>query len=109
MPYVRGLRKEDSDEVQGEGSYVVFRGLTYGQQKALRKKSGTDASQDTLEGLGEEALLATFVEWNWKDEQGAALPLPKVAADLEKLDSREAAWLFAHFRMGMTTEAEAKN
>lgn len=67
MPERKNKRtfRVESDAVQGEGSFVVFKRLTWEEYKAL--PDGITA--------GDAAALAV-VEWNWVDDAGKPLPLP---------------------------------
>lgn len=59
--------KVGTESVQGEGSWVQLRGTTVGEQKAAR---AGELEDDTLI---QEHVLA----WNWVDDAGNDLPLPK--------------------------------
>lgn len=73
----------ESDAVQGEGSYVVFKRLTWEEVLAL---------PDNLKA-GEAAALAV-VEWNWVDDEGKPLPLPSEHPEtLGQLMNDEITWL----------------
>lgn len=87
----QATRKVQSGTVQGSGSYVVVRKITWEQQKELDEKRLSmqqDASQMTREQREtfyadmEELLSTQIVEWNWADENGKALPLPSEDASV---------------------------
>jgi hypothetical protein len=63
-----------SDQVQGEGSYVVLRAVPYGLITRRAKMDADDMGQ-MLE-FNAEFLASVVVDWNWVDDAGEALPLP---------------------------------
>ncbi len=73
-----------SDEVQGEGSWVDFQRPTWGM---IGELPADDRS-------GKRLLELAIVGWNWTDDDGAALPLPKDTPGLlDRLPQPEAIWL----------------
>lgn len=73
-------RKVLSDEVQGEGSYVMLRALPYGM---VTRRSRIDPdNMDELMAFNREFLAEIVVDWNWVDDAGKSLSLP---ADPEQL------------------------
>jgi hypothetical protein len=101
MPKRQNIYTYNSEEVQGEGSWVKIRAMTYGRQKELREaaaeakalgqavKSGgmtpeemEAALQDggaasKLLSMNDELLIELVYSWNWVDEDGEPLPLPE--------------------------------
>jgi len=77
----------DSSEVQGEGSYVKFCRLTYGEMRPLLERTETLLTTDLL--------AASIVEWNWVDDNGDPLPIPNSDPDVMKtvLVHEEINWL----------------
>lgn len=65
-----------SDAVQGEGSWVKVRAITHGQAKELQRlaQAGDLAA---IQAASDPLLMAHIVDWNWADETGVPLPLPK--------------------------------
>lgn len=104
MPKRRSVRKYPCDEVQGEGSYVVLSGVKVKEIRAARKISEEEGLDDFEAGI---SLLARHVvKWNWVDDEGNELPLPKNDPDvINELTSQEAD-LLVKFLMG---ESETKN
>ena len=81
----QATRKVKSDSVQGSGSYVIVRKITWEQQKELdeqRLGMQQDASEMTREQREalyanmEDLLANQIAEWNWTDEKDKPLPLP---------------------------------
>lgn len=72
MPQRDSTRRLDSSEVQGDGSYVVFRRLEVGLVKEIRSNPN---GKTNLE-LNMDSILACVVDWNWVDDEGTPLPLP---------------------------------
>jgi hypothetical protein len=66
--------RADAATVQGEGAYVVLRKASWGQTQKLQQ-----AKPEESVGLIPEVLAECVAEWNWVDEAGAPLPLPKQA------------------------------
>ncbi len=64
-------KQYDSESVQGPGSYVVMWRRTHKQAKEQRTEDGI--TDEKLEAMLAEAI----VDWNWTDENGRPLPLPK--------------------------------
>jgi hypothetical protein len=63
-----------SDEVQGEGSYVVLRALPYSMISERSKVDQDDFAQ--VLAFNETFLASVVVDWNWVNDAGEALPLP---------------------------------
>jgi hypothetical protein len=110
MPERQIIRTYPSDSVMGEDSYVKIRGLTMGQQKKISKDS--ELPEEAKAGLSEEQIAkkqrelameksAEIIqkvvwEWNWVDEDGKPLPLPKDDPDvLDELTEAEIRFLTA--------------
>lgn len=64
-----------SDEVQGEGSFVVTTAVKVKEIRQIRKNA-TDPKYDDFEG-GIGLLAAHIVKWNWVSDEGKPLPCPK--------------------------------
>ena len=63
-----------SDDVQGEGSFVVLRALEYGLIEERMKLDADDTA--AILDFNREFVKAIVVEWNWVDDAGALLPMP---------------------------------
>lgn len=66
------VKKYDSINVQGEGSFVKFSVMSLGEMRNL---------EDEIEDEGNieysiRKIKEHFVEWNWADEEGEPLPSP---------------------------------
>ena len=72
-----------SEAVQGSGSWVKLRPLTFGE---VRRIDGLDSA--------EAAVRAHTLDWNWVDEGGRPLPPPTDAAVWEQLTRDEFWFLF---------------
>lgn len=96
-----------SPEVQGVGSSVTFRKLTHAEWRALRDwPTGADIDPVADEGRGREFMVARVVRWDWVDDTGTPLPLPKDDPDvLDRLTIPERDFLMAN----ATGEMQAKN
>lgn len=69
------VRKFNTEEVQGEGSYVILSSLKIDEIRELRKASKDD-KYDIFEG-GLEMLEKHILKYNWVGDDGKPLPLPK--------------------------------
>ena len=76
MPRRASDRRIDASKVQGEGAFVVMRALTYGESKQARQQ-GREADDEQNLALGEQLIISHIVDWNWVDDAGEGLPLPK--------------------------------
>jgi len=106
MPRVTSRRVE-TPELQGEGSFVVFRKLSHGAVKEVRRfmvigdvKERKDLTVEQIDEMiaKEEMLTLELVsngiaEWNWQDENGNPLPIPKTTEDLDKMTDEEVQYI----------------
>jgi len=108
MPERKNTFRVAADEVQGEGSWVDLRRLSWEQQRRaqrlLAEHAGGELPRDTtkvpltvafLEVNSEftrEMLASGVAAWNWVDDQGQALPLP-AAGGMVLLSDQEVAFL----------------
>lgn len=74
----------DSEEVQGEGSWVKVRAVPYGEAKANMRRAAEAATDEDRLKLGEQAIASYVVEWNWVGDDGK--PLPQIHGDPTVLD-----------------------
>lgn len=76
------VRRYDTEEVQGEGSFVVLSSMKVKEVRALRlaskqaKAAGEDDGDAAFEG-GLKILADHIVDWDWVDDGDKPLPLPK--------------------------------
>jgi hypothetical protein len=85
-----------SDEVQGEGSWVDFQRPTWGM---IGELPADDRS-------GKRLLELAIVGWNWTDDDGAPLPLPRDNPGMvDTLPQPEAQWLMEN--SGIVEKREA--
>lgn len=106
MPKRKSVKKHKSDEVQGEGSYVITSGVKVKEIRKIRKLSAEDESFDEFEG-GITLLGKHILAWNWVDDDGNPLPVPKDSPETDvigELTEEEAEWL-----VGLLIGATAKN
>ncbi len=80
----QGVRKIDSSEVMGEGSYVKAKPIPYKDSRAV-----LDLPDDM--GSGEKADMVTdliaqsLVEWDWVDYDDEPLPVPKSTEEMYEI------------------------
>ena len=100
MPKRQNTKRVESEEVQGEDSYVILKRPLYGEGKeTLERYNKALLLEDEEEKrrLTEEFLVARVVDWNWVDDAGD--PLPKPSDDpsvLDQLTDREMDFLTRH-------------
>lgn len=115
MPKRKRVRRFASDEVQGKSSWVTIASMVVAdQRKALKELAKIEASEAT----GTDLTIANFEagvrmmkthvrEWNWVDDDGNPLSLPKDDPEvLEQLTDDEVAFLTKCIR---GPEEDAKN
>lgn len=73
-PQRQTVKKIDSVEVQGEGSYVVLTGVKVSEMRKMRK-SAEDKDFDHFQG-GLDLIAKHIQDWNWVDDDGNPLALP---------------------------------
>jgi hypothetical protein len=111
MAQRQGTVRVDAAAVQGEGAFVVVRKLGYAQkQQATRmmaeacggklpqKIEGTDVAITSEFLAGNDAftrdlLTSNVIEWNWVDDAGKPLALPREAGVIETLTDDEVTFL----------------
>jgi hypothetical protein len=72
----QAIIKVESEEVQGEGSFVKVRSILWGDAKRLKKDLAGMDEDDKLRA-NDELIAKHVYEWDWVDEDGNPLPLPK--------------------------------
>ena len=75
MPKRQSVKKHDTSKVQGEDSYVVLTAVKVKEIRKIRKLAKTE-DFDEFEG-GVSLLARHVVGWNWVDDDGEPLPIPK--------------------------------
>ena len=91
-------RQVDSAEVQGEGSYVVFRRLLWGEFQDLSRRHEAKEITDDQHSSG--ILGRQVAGWNWTDESGQALPVPQTDPSvLSRLTDEEVGWLIQQIQV----------
>ena len=102
-------RKVDSTEVQGDDSYVILKAMTYGDSKAYFGRITSDDKSEQYQ-VGNELLVKMIQEWNWVDDEGNPLPLPKDDPTvLDKLPIEEIVFLSKELGAGLRKEQDSKN
>jgi hypothetical protein len=81
------LVKVDTSKVQGEGAYILWRRITWGERKQIQQA----AKDGTYESL--RAIVDYLHDWNWVDGEGNPLPIPSTLDDLDKLYDEEIQFL----------------
>jgi hypothetical protein len=101
----RRVQRHASNDVQGEGSWVITAALTVAEMRAFRARA-KEADFDAFE-LGVDVLKTHVYEWNWVDDDDSPLPQPKDDPEvIDTLTDNEVAFLSGLIQ---GTEAEAKN
>jgi len=80
MPQRKSVRRFESLEIQGDDSWIEVSRLTVGEARVINEQQG----KDDLDSF--EAVLPLYqkhiVNWNWVDDDGEPLPLPKNDPDV---------------------------
>lgn len=98
----------NTEAVQGEGSYLVMRRPTYGEQKGWAKLDFASEDSDVRFKASDTIMAALVMEWNWVDDADKPLPLPSVDQSvLDRLTDAEFAVLTRTFA-AMLPNAEAQ-
>lgn len=88
----------DSPDIQGEGSFVEFKRLTFEEMKPVLAAK---------EHQSWERVKASVVTWNWVDDAGEPLPNPHEHPEvLETLISEEVLFLMRASTQGPDREEE---
>ena len=89
----RVIKKVDSDEVQGAGSFVRMRSIPYGRIKQARQKDAEGADVEAQEAFMQEIIKDAVVEWDWVNDAGEALPIPSGGLNFDELTTDEFSFL----------------
>ncbi len=113
--------KVEANKAQGEGSYVCFRGFTWGERKHLQARFKA-IDQKVVDDKGvvrtltdelELIIYERIVDWNFVDSDNKPLPLPQKPGDLDGLNDAEINFLFetiqAIIKNSLGMGEEAKN
>jgi len=98
--------KYNTDEVQGEGSFVVLSALKVKEIRELRQQ-GKKKGFDAFEG-GIQLLAQHVVDWDWVDDEGEPLPLPKSDLGVVDLLTNDEAELLSILLTGGQDEEEGE-
>lgn len=104
MPQRQAIITVPSDAVQGPDSFVKVRAVTHGKAQEIKRLAVAVATaendeervrlQKALEEAGVQLILDHIFDWNWVNEAGEPLPLPKSnPAILDELLERETDFL----------------
>lgn len=106
MPERKSTRKVNSQEVQGDDSFVVLHRITVGERRALESaQSQAEAKGEKfdVEQYGIDVLTRHLVAWNWVNDAGDPLPLPNADATvIDRLTDEELKFLVNAFREPVT-------
>lgn len=91
MPKRKSTVRIDSDDVQGGGSWVRVRKMTWRQVKDIARRAEDD-SVDAFE-MNDQMLKEQVVAWNWCDEDGQPLPEPGAEGVFDDLTDEEFTFL----------------
>lgn len=95
----------DSEEVQGEGSYVRFQRVTWG---VLQNYYGTEVEEKKVASM---ILSEMIVDWDWVDDDDNPLPKPPLTPEIiENLPVEEMMFLTKASGLGaMLNKDDVKN
>lgn len=87
-------RRIPTDSIQGPDSFVVIRPPKWGLLRKAQKQAKQGGEAEAGIAFAEELLVKSVLDWNWTDDDGNPLPLPKDEPGvLEDLDADEVAFL----------------
>jgi hypothetical protein len=92
MPKRPDTVKVDSSGIQGEGSWVEFRRLTWGERQDIVKQIG-ELEGEAYRKFVVEFMLGQLVSWNWVDKNGKPLKMPSNEEALNSLYPEESDFL----------------
>ena len=93
MPQRQSIKRVDSANVQGEGSWVDVRRITYGMGVDAQKLQSTTETS-SLDVYKRKLITYLVAAWNWVDDEGQLLPTPKEnPAVIDSLLDTEIMWL----------------
>lgn len=81
MPKRLYIRTYNTEEVQGEGSFVKLRDRSYGKSKEIAAQVANMTDEEKAESVLQD-MRDRILEWNWVDDDGQPLPLPSEDPDL---------------------------
>jgi len=92
-PQRQNVQTYETTEVQGVGSYVKVRAMTFGQSRQMRKIREGMTDEDKV-NWSEKIIKQHVIDWNWVDDDGNPLPLPSEDdALMDRLTIPEVAFL----------------
>lgn len=86
MPQRQTIITVPSDAIQGPDSWVKIRAITHGKAQEMKRLAtaliaaeGADKErlQQAYDEAGVQMVMDHVFDWNWVDDQGQPLPLPK--------------------------------
>lgn len=102
----QATRRVPSESVQGEGSFVVFAKMKWGEAKKIRAQA-KDPEVDETEFM-QDCLVKYIKDWDWVDDDGNRLPVPKDDPGvIDELTAQEIKFLSEAFKD--PPEEELKN
>lgn len=125
MPKRQSVKKINSDEVQGEGSYIVITSPkvkemdkhrkelkpAYEKMQKLNDSNDTESLEylelsEQIETAGRDLIIRFVKEWNWVDDDENPLPPPHEEGVLNMLTLQELKWLSAQFSVSISEKKE---
>lgn len=75
----RNTKRLNTTNVQGEGSWVEIRQVTFGESKRIRAElKAAEGDEDAQIALTQKLLVDHVINWSWVGDDNQPLPLPKV-------------------------------
>jgi hypothetical protein len=87
MPQRQAIITVQSADIQGPDSWVKVRAVTHGTAQDMKRLAasavaGDEGAKLALDEAGMQLLIDHVVDWNWVNDQGEPLPIPKNAPDV---------------------------
>jgi hypothetical protein len=105
--------KVDASSVQGEGAYIVWKRLTWGERRDYIKAYNALPEEERASS-SRQFLFDHLSSWNWVDAKNRRMPLPTTEDDEKALYDEEVDFLYKVCSDALTgklamTEADLKN
>lgn len=85
----RSISREKCFAVQGEGSWVKIRKLSFGQVAKIQNMDEDEMSKEAETEMLMELVKTQVVEWNWVDDDGEPMSIPSELEDFNAMTAEE--------------------
>jgi len=97
----RNTRKVETEDLQGEGSYVILKNIPYKTVREARQKMNSGKSKDLTDEeqakiedeFVQEIFSLVVTEWDWVDDDDEPMKLPSNGLDIGELTIDEISFI----------------